>query len=82
MAATLAHRTLRRARLGGRHAYRTAHRHRAALATAAAIAVFTAGTAVVAGHDAPPEFAPPGWSHPQAHAPMPGMPEHGGGPHR
>lgn len=88
MAATLTRRTLRRARLGGRHAYRTAYRHRAALAMAAVFAVFTVGTAVAAGHDTPPGFGPPGfggpgWSHSQMHGPMPGaLPDHPGGPHR
>jgi len=84
MAATLTRRTLRRARLGGRHAYRTANRHRAALAIAAAVAVFTVGSGVAAVHDGPPTFGPPGVSHPQMmHGPMPGaLPDHPGGPHR
>ena len=83
MAATLTRRTLRRARLGGRHAYRTAYRHRAALAIAAVVAVFTVGTAVAADRDGPPAFGPPGWSHSQMPGPVPGaLPDHAGGPHR
>ena len=84
MAATVTRRTLRRARLGGRHAYRTAHRHRAALAVAAAVAVFTVGSGVAAVHDGPPAFGSPGFSHPQMmHGPMPGaLPDRPGGPHR
>jgi len=84
MAATLTRRTLRRARLSGRHAARAAHRHRAALAVAAAVAVFTVGSGVAAVHDGPPTFGPPGFSHPQMmHGPMPGaLPDHPGGPHR
>jgi hypothetical protein len=84
MAATLTRRALRRARLGGRHAYRTANRHRAALAIAATFAVFTVGSGVAAVHDGPPTFGPPGFSHPQMmHGPMPwALPDHPGGPRR
>lgn len=82
MAATLTRRTIRRARLGGRHAYRSAYRHRTAAAIAAVVAVLTVGSGVAIDHDVPPQFGPPGWSHSQMHGPMPGaLPDHRGGPH-
>lgn len=56
MASTLTRRALRRARLGGRHTYRSAARHRAPLliaAAAATVAVTTAGVAAGVVRDAP-----------------------------
>lgn len=61
MAATLTRRALRRARLGGRHTYRTAARHRVPLLIAAAavtVALATVGVAGEVGHDGPPRFGP------------------------
>lgn len=60
MAATLTRRALRRARLGGRHTYRTAVRHRVPLLVAAAAiaaASVVVGVAGEAGHDGP-RFGP------------------------
>ena len=80
MSATMTRRALRRARLGGRHAYRSAARHRAALAAVAAAAVLTIGTAA-GGHEDRPSFGGPPPAHMQMHGPMQGgMP--GWGDHR
>jgi len=70
MAATLTRGALRRARLGGRHAYRAAARHRAALAVTAAFAAVTMGGAVAATHDVPTRFEGPPPAHAQLHGPM------------
>ena len=81
MAATVTRTALRRVRLGGRHTYRAAVRHRVTLAVAAAVAVVTVGAAVGAGHDARPAFPGPDWSHSQMHGPMRGGPaDHPGRP--
>ena len=81
MAATVTRRVLRRFRLGGRHTYRAAARQRVALAIAAAVAVITVGAAAGAGHEAPPAFSGPGWSHSQPHGPMAGgLPDRPGRP--
>ncbi len=72
MAATVTRRTLRRARLGGRHAYRAAARHRMTLAVAAAAAVLSVGTAVAADHIPPPGMYGPPAAHSPMHGPMPG----------
>lgn len=83
MAATLTRRALRRARLGGRHTYRAAIRHRVALAAIAAAAALTVGTTVAAAHDTPFGPVPPPMSHSQMHGPMQGgFPDHPWGPHR
>lgn len=60
MAATLTRRALRRARLGARHTYRTAARHRVPLLIAAAVTVAaaTVGVAGQVGHDGPPRVGP------------------------
>lgn len=81
MAATLTRRTLRRARLGGRHTYRAAVRHKAALAAIAAAAVVTVGATAAAAHEAPFAFPDPPMAHSQMHNPMPdGFPGHPWGP--
>jgi hypothetical protein len=94
MAATLTRRALRRARLGGRHTYRAAARHRVAVAITAAVAALALGTAVAAEDLTPPALTGP-WAHEQMHGPIPGpmpgpmhgpmhgpMPDHHGSPGR
>jgi len=77
MPATITRRTLRRARLGGRHTYRAAMRH-PALLIVAGVAAVTMGAGIAAAHDAPTGFGgmvPP--AHAQPHGPMMGGPHPG-----
>ncbi len=74
MAATITRRVWRRARLGGRHTYRSAARHRAALAVTTAVAAVVAGSAVAVAHEPPPGFVEPPFAHARMHGPMPGGP--------
>ncbi|HEY5880449.1 MAG TPA: hypothetical protein VIU11_16185 [Nakamurella sp.] len=81
MAATVTRRALRRARLGGRHTYRAAARHRVALAVAAAVAVLTVGSAVAASPEPAPAFTGPPSVHLPMHGPMPDGPPGWSGRH-
>jgi hypothetical protein len=76
MPATLTRRTLRRARLGGRHSYRAVVRHRVAVLAVAAVAALSLGTAVAVGQEAPPTWGPLAMQS-QPHSPMhqPPMPD-------